>query len=76
MTTTTRRFMMLKPLTFPLDLHAGPGAAYRRADAGDEIEIDVVRAQEFDRFLRGRIRGGDMVELDPVANMSAAAKEG
>lgn len=69
----TRRFKMINPLTFPLDLHAGPGAAYRRAEAGDEVEIDVERAQQFDRFLRGRVRAGDMVELTADAAPSPVA---
>lgn len=70
---STRRFKLINPLTLPLELHAAPGATHRRVDAGEEVEIDAERCQQFDRFIRGRIRAGDMVETTSAA---APKKEG
>jgi hypothetical protein len=70
---TTRRFKLTTHLTFPLELYAAPGAAYHLAEPGDVIELCAERCLGFDRFLRGRIRAGDLVELEDQPVTSPAA---
>lgn len=64
-----RRFKIHTHLTLPLDLLAGPGAAHNRCQPGDVIEPDAESCRRHDRFLRGRMRAGDLTELEgePVA---------
>jgi len=71
----TRRFKLHTHLILPLDLLAGPGAAHNRCRPGDVIEPDAQSCRRHDRFLRGRIRAGDLTELEvaPVAATAHAA---
>ncbi len=62
---STRRFKLNTHLTMPLDLHPAPGARHHRAEPSHIIELDVERCKSHDRFIRGRIRAGDLTELDP-----------
>ena len=70
-----RRFRLNTHLTFPIQLLAGPGASYHRAEPGHVVEIDGQRCKAHDRFLRGRIRAGDLTELEaaPAPPSPAAA---
>jgi hypothetical protein len=60
----TRRFRINTHLTLPLDLYAAPGGVYACHEPGDEVDLDEERCRFHDRFIRGRIRGGDMTELE------------
>lgn len=72
---TTRRFRLNTHLTMPLGLLAAPGAEYLCLRPGTVVEIDAERCRIHDRFLRGRVRAGDMTELeDAPANSSVAAR--
>lgn len=68
-----RRFKLINHLTLPLGLQAAPGGVHRRAVPGDVVEIDDDRCREHDRFLRGRVRAGDLVEID-VASAAEPAR--
>jgi hypothetical protein len=61
----TRRFKFVRHLTMPLELLAAPGAQYHLGEPGDEVDIDEERCRQFDRFLRGRVRAGDLIEIQP-----------
>lgn len=67
-----RRFKVNTHLTFPIGLLSAPGANYLMSKPGSTVEIDEKRAAEFDRFLRGRVRAGDLTE---IATEPANAKE-
>jgi hypothetical protein len=69
-----RRFRINTHLTMPLELLSGPGATYARHCPGDEVDIDVERCLNHDRFIRGRVLAGDMTELEPVPPAAAAAR--
>lgn len=75
-----RRFKLNTHLTMPLELLAAPVAEYHRGEPVSIVEIDAERCKAFDRFIRGRIRAGDMVELtiatsQPAAPVVAPVKE-
>lgn len=61
---STRSFRLNTHLIIPIDLLAGPGAAHSRHEPGDVVELDVERCRVHDRFLRGRIRAGDLTEIE------------
>jgi hypothetical protein len=61
---STRRFKLNTHLTMPLELLAAPGANYHRGEPGGIVEIDAERCKAYDRFIRGRIRAGDITELE------------
>lgn len=73
-----RRFKLNTHLTFPIQLMAGPGASYHRAQPGHTVEISSARCAAHERFLRGRIRAGDMVELEaePVTAVAPTTNTG
>jgi len=61
-----RRFKLIKHLAFPADLYSGaPGKP------GDVVELADEQCRMFGRFLAGRARAGDLVELDTSAPPSA-----
>lgn len=66
-----RRFKLNTHLTLPLDLLAGPGGLHARYEPGDVIELDPERCRVHDRFIRGRIRAGDMTELNEPSPVPA-----
>ncbi|MEO7735521.1 MAG: hypothetical protein ABIY55_31495 [Kofleriaceae bacterium] len=72
----TRRFKLHTHLTLPLELLAGPGAAHTRCNPGEVVELDAERCRIHDRFLRGRIRAGDLSELErePAASPTPSAR--
>lgn len=59
----------------PKGLVAGPGATNLRFAAGETIEIP---ADKVDRFIRNRVRLGDLVEVGPETSPARATvkKEG
>lgn len=66
-----RRFKLNTHLTMPLGLLAAPGAEYHRGEPGSVVEIDAARCDDFDRFIRGRIRAGDLTEINQSAAQAA-----
>jgi len=72
----TRRFKLHTHLTLPLELLAGPGAAHTRCNPGEVVELDAERCRIHDRFLRGRMRAGDLSELanEPAASSPTVAR--
>jgi hypothetical protein len=61
---TCRRFRFNTHLTLPLELFAGPGSTYAMHEPGDLLELDAERCRVHDRFLRGRVRAGDLTEIE------------
>lgn len=64
-------------VTLPVDLCPGPGVTNMRVVAGGEIDLEVARCTTHTRFLNGRLRAGDLVELgenDPP-NLDAIAPQ-
>jgi len=61
---TCRRFRLNTHLTMPLELFSGPGTTYAMHEPGDVVALDGERCRVHDRFLRGRIRAGDLTELE------------
>ena len=72
---STRRFKLNTHLTLPLELHAAPGATHHRGEPESIVEIDEERCRMHDRFIRGRLRAGDMTELTSNAPVSGPVKE-
>lgn len=76
---TTRYFVVAPERAFipPKGLMTGPGAKSRRFAAGELVELDAAKV---DRFIRNRVRAGDIVEIDEAtattlkAELAAAAR--
>jgi hypothetical protein len=66
-----RSFKLNTHLTMPLELLAAPGAEYHRGEPGSIVEIDAERCKAFDRFIRGRLRAGDLTEINQSAPQAA-----
>jgi hypothetical protein len=58
---STRTFTVApgRALTLPKALMAGPGATHARFTGGQSFELP---AERVDRFVRGRLRAGDLIE--------------
>ncbi len=48
----------------PQGLVAGPGATHLRFEAGETLELPT---EKVDRFVRGRVRAGDLVEVEKAS---------
>jgi hypothetical protein len=57
----TRQFQLTTYLTFPLDVLPAPGGLAEIKAPGTNVEFDD-ELVERNRFIRGRIRAGDLVE--------------
>ena len=57
----TRRFQLTTYLTFPPDVLPAPGGIAEIQEPGTIVEFDD-EIVERNRFVRGRIRAGDLVE--------------
>jgi hypothetical protein len=55
----------------PRGLLTGPGATHLRFGEGDVLELE---AGKVDRFIRGRVRAGDLVEVKDPGPPPAAPK--
>jgi hypothetical protein len=53
-----------RALALPHGLQTAPGAMTMRVNAHDIFELDSERCQQFQRFIAGRLRAGDLIELD------------
>jgi hypothetical protein len=68
----TRRFQLTTHLTFPLDVLPAPGGIAEIKEPGTLVEFDD-ELVERNRFIRGRIRAGDLVEtMDAVGPLAAS----
>lgn len=54
-----------RTVTLPQGLQAGPGATNVRLEEGAEFELQDAKCIEFGRFIAGRERQGDMIEIKP-----------
>lgn len=75
MSTTIRRFRVPegRAVVLPVGLQPGPGVTNMRHDAEKVFELDADRCAKHERFLNGRVRAGDLVELDPAGELPVAA---
>jgi hypothetical protein len=68
----TRQFQLTTYLTFPLDVLPAPGGLAEIKAPGTNVEFDD-ELVERNRFIRGRIRAGDLVETpEAVAPLAAS----
>jgi hypothetical protein len=78
---TTRYFRAAQPLTLPQSLIAGPGATHLQIAPGDVVAFDGERCARELRFVNGRTRAGDLVEItakeydDAIASTEVAPVE-
>lgn len=72
MSTSTRKFKVAegRVVVPPKSLLTAPGGKPARLEAGAELELP---ATSVNRFIRGRVRAGDLVEI--TAAPAAARKE-
>ncbi len=63
MTTRTFKVGDHAHLTLPIELASAPGVNHMRLKPGEVIELDEDRCNTFQRFIAGRVRAGDLVEL-------------
>jgi hypothetical protein len=68
-----RYFKLLNPLTLPRTLSPGMGNTHKRPKAGDVVAISELACAKDSRFVRGRIRAKDMVEIDKATYDTAVA---
>lgn len=59
-----RHFRSPQYLTLPQGLLAGPGATNMRLLPGSIVTLDDAACSRNERFINGRLRAGDLVELD------------
>jgi hypothetical protein len=62
---TTRRFQVPagRVVVLPVGLLPGPNATNTRLEPGAVVELDLDRIARHDRYVNGRVRAGDLVEL-------------
>lgn len=58
-----RFFKLVNHLTVPRSLLPGPGNTHHRPEPGDVIAIPDEACARESRFVNGRVRAGDMVEV-------------
>jgi hypothetical protein len=65
MTKPTRRFQVPagRVVTLPVGLLPGPNATNVRLEPGAVVELELERIAGHDRYVNGRLRAGDLVEL-------------
>lgn len=68
-----RYFRSPQFLTLPQGVQAGPGATNLRLEPGSILELDEVTCTRNERFINGRLRAGDLVELDAATAEAARA---
>jgi hypothetical protein len=61
---TKRYFRSVNHLTLPSTIHTGAGATHTRLAPGDVIDLCPKKCAAESRFINGRVRGGDLVEVD------------
>lgn len=59
-----RHFRSPQYLVFPQGVQAGPGATNMRLSPGSIVTLDDDTCVNHSRFINGRLRAGDLVELD------------
>lgn len=67
------KFKATTHLTLPKALQAGPGGTHVMLNPGDEVELDDKACAAESRFINGRKRAGDLVEV--AAPKAAKAKD-
>lgn len=77
--TELRYFKSTQTLTLPAALQVGAGASHVRLTPGEAIAVDAAKCQAESRFIAGRVRSGDFVELsaseyEAAINPAKAAK--
>lgn len=68
-----RYFKLATHLTVPRTLLPGAGNTHVRPTPGDVIAIDDAACARESRFVNGRVRAGDMTEVDESAYRKATA---
>ncbi len=74
---TIRRFKLAegRHLTMPADLMVGPGVTTMRLVPGDVFDLDAEVCQAQQRFISGRLRAGDLVELEVKGDRAVVVRE-
>lgn len=68
-----RYFQLTNPLTMPRTLLPGMGNTHKRPKAGDVVAIQDAACARDSRFVRGRVRAGDMKEITEAEYTAAIA---
>lgn len=71
----TMRIRAIRVTTLPQDLAPGPGGTNLRMAPGDELDLDAARARANARYLNGRIRAGDLVDVTAKGDSAAPAPQ-
>ncbi len=66
-----RYFRATNVLTLPQSLKVGPGATHVRVFAGDVFALEADRCTKESRFVNGRLRAGDFVEVTETEFMNS-----
>lgn len=69
-----RYFQATQNLVLPQKLQNGPGGTHVRLSPGEVVGIDDAACASESRFINGRLRGGDLVEVAAPEADSAPAK--
>ncbi len=68
-----RYFKIATHLTVPRSLLPGAGNTHKRPAPGEVIAIDDEACARESRFINGRLRAGDMIEVKAPAELDAPA---
>ncbi len=61
--TPLRYFKSTNTLTLPASLQVGAGASHVRLMPGEVVAFDSEKCRAESRFINGRVRAGDLVEV-------------
>lgn len=68
------KYRALRVIVLPLGLHPGPGATNMRLSPGDTFDTDASRDAAHRRFVRNRLKLGDLELVTDDDDMPAKAK--
>lgn len=67
-----RKYRVVRGFVLPTSIETAPGGVPRRLVADETLELDKSKA---DRFIRNRVRMGDLEEITAAPAPAAARKE-
>ncbi len=68
-----RYFRSIYVLTLPQSLQVGPGATHVRVYPGENFALEEAKCTKESRFVNGRLRAGDLVEITAAEYDAATA---